>query len=586
MSEVVLPEPPERDPFELALRLRPGLAGSLSRIVNQAPVSYQEGHRETFWVSDLVEGGAYTIQATLKLVSEHAYWYVDDSLEVSMEDLRKAAETFEGQIHPRITSAVGDIWDPGVDNDPRLTILHTAIKAADGYFGSQDEYPREVHPHSNQREIIYMDGRRQRPGSQSYLGVLAHEFQHAVHWNLDSGEDAWVNEGMSEVVKEMAGYRGSFINAYLQNTDVQLNFWPDDLRNSPAHYGASTLFLSYVVQHYGGFDNLKSLVQEQGDGINGVNAYLERYGKTFREVFEDWVVANYLDEPQGPYGYPDREVRVLDQEMLFVYGEKSGTVPQFAARYINLRPGQGDVLVRFQGGPEVSRFGTQCHSSQRCWWSNLGDSIDSTLTREFDLSGLDRATLEFWTWYQIEEDWDYAYVEVSTDGGATWQTLPGTRTTSENPIGNNFGYGYTGSSGDWVRETVDLSSFAGKKVLVRFEYVTDDAVSLDGFVVDDIAIPELGFFDDAEEDRGWQAEGFLRTDNRLAQAYAVQVIEQAADGSAQVRDMPLDSQNQGSMVIEGLGTRVETAVVVISPVTPGTFQPAPYTLAISPAPGP
>ena len=46
--------------------------------------------------------------------------------------------------------------------------------------------------------MIVMDGDWLRPGSRQYFSVLAHEFQHAVHWNQDLGEDVWVNEGMSE----------------------------------------------------------------------------------------------------------------------------------------------------------------------------------------------------------------------------------------------------------------------------------------------------------------------------------------------------------------------------------------------------
>ena len=83
---------------------------------------------------------------------------------------------------------------------------------------------------------------------------------------------------------------------------------------------------------------------------------------------------------------------------------------------------------------------------------------------------------------------------------------------SENPVGNNFGHGYTGKSDDWVEESIDLTAYAGRKVLVRFEYVTDDAVYVDGILIDDLAIRELGFADDVEQEQGWRAEGFVRTD--------------------------------------------------------------------------
>ena len=228
---------------------------------------------------------------------------------------------------------------------------------------------------------------------------------------------------------------------------------------------------------------------------------------------------------------------------------------------------------------------TQCHSGRYCWWGNRGDSIDSKLTRELDLSTVDQATLEFWTWFRLEKDWDYAYVEVSSDGGDTWTILKGQYTTSQNPIGNNLGHGFTGASGGWVKERMDLSPYTGGKVLLRFEYVTDDAVYLDGFVIDDVAIPELGLVDGAEEDGGWHSEGFMRIENALPQRYIVRVIQEATDGSISVRDMDLDEMSQGQLLVQGFGSRLAHAVVVVSPITRGTHQPARYSLSVAPTDG-
>ena len=573
-------EPPVRDLFELSQRLKPRAAGPVPRVVNPEPVSYRVGHKSAFWVSDLASNTVYSVEATLKVVSEHAYWYVDDNLAASANDLAEAAKIFESRVHPVVTGSFGDIWNPGVDNDPRLTILNTPLIAAAGYYGSQDEYSVHTHPHSNEREIIYIDGDRLRPGSDAYMGVLAHELQHAVHWNLDTGEDAWINEGLSEVAKELAGYPAEFVESFLRKPATQLNFWPDGIGTSAPHYGAASLFLSYLAQHYGGYEGLKVLAGQQADGIRGVNAYLEGTGKTFQDVYKDWIVANYLDSAEGRYGYADRDVSVKEVVFIFGFRERRDSLPQFSTRYLDIRVGQADALIEFKGEKEVALVSTECYSGERCWWSNRGDSIDATLTRELDLTGLSTATLEFRSWYRLEEGWDYAYVEVSTDGGETWSLLKGAHTTSENPAGNSYGEGFTGESEGWVRETIDISAYAGGRVLLRFEYITDDAVYLDGFVIDDIAVPEVGFFDDAEKERGWDAKGFVRTDNVLPQDYLVQVVLKRADGGAEVRDLLLDEDRRGQMLVEGLGSVIERAVVVISPVTPGTHQPARYTITV------
>ncbi|MDO8674333.1 MAG: immune inhibitor A, partial [Dehalococcoidia bacterium] len=135
----------------------------------------------------------------------------------------------------------------------------------------------------------------------------------------------------------------------------------------------------------------------------------------------------------------------------------------------------------------------------------------------------------------------------------------------------------------WAEETVNLSSVAGRKALVRFEYVTDEAVNLDGFALDDISIPEIGFYDDAEQDQLWEAVGFFRTTNSLRERFSVQVIKEGA--GVVVEDVPVDQDGHASLSLTGLGTDIRKASLVISALTPVTTQPATYRLSISqPAP--
>lgn len=152
------------------------------------------------------------------------------------------------------------------------------------------------------------------------------------------------------------------------------------------------------------------------------------------------------------------------------------------------------------------------HSGSYEWWSGKGDMLDNrlTLNQDLDLTAASQAKLEFWAWYDIEEDWDYAYVEVYSDG--QWQPVPGNITTTTNPNGNNLGNGITGNSNGWVKAEFDLSAFTGKTIKIRFRYVTDQYVNYDGFAVDDIAVyvdSNLAFFDDVESGGdNFTAEGF------------------------------------------------------------------------------
>ena len=95
-------------------------------------------------------------------------------------------------------------------------------------------------------------------------------------------------------------------------------------------------------------------------------------------------------------------------------------------------------------------------------------------------------TLSFWTWYEIEANWDYGYVQVSTDGGYMFDNLEGNITTTGNPHGINQGNGITGSSGGWVYAQFDLCDYANQRVILRFLYDTDYFGLEEGWYIDDI----------------------------------------------------------------------------------------------------
>ncbi|MCH8991324.1 MAG: methylated-DNA--[protein]-cysteine S-methyltransferase, partial [Acidobacteria bacterium] len=96
-------------------------------------------------------------------------------------------------------------------------------------------------------------------------------------------------------------------------------------------------------------------------------------------------------------------------------------------------------------------------------------------------------TLKTNIWYDIENGWDYGYVEVSIDGGGFWAPLEGNVTTNDDPHGNNRGNGITGSSGAFVPATFPLNTYAGMDILIRLSYVTDGFVLGEGIYFDDIS---------------------------------------------------------------------------------------------------
>ena len=296
-------------------------------------------------------------------------------------------------------------------------------------------------------------------------------------------------------------------------------------------------------------------------------------------MFKDWAVASYLDEPGGGrYSHPDKDVKVTVEARLDRFGERTSSIPQYSVEYWGMDKIKGDIRVRFQGQNETALLPVPL-DGESCWWSNRGDSVSSTLTRPLDLSAVNEATLRFRIWYDVEEDWDYGYVQVSSDGGSTWDILQTPHTSPRNPLGNSFGQGYTGSSDGWLREEVNLTPYSGQQILLRFQHVTDGAINGIGLCLDDISVPEIGFTDSGKGRDGWRADGFLRTDNLVPQDFVVQLIEVA--DRTRVREMELDENNLGELVIrqiEGL----DEAVVVVSALAPKTIQEAGYTITIEP----
>ncbi len=436
-----------------------------------------------------------------------------------------------------------------------------------------------------------------------YETVLAHEFQHMVHWYKDRNEETWLNEGLSEFAQEVAGYEPDteFARTFASTPDTQLNTWGDSTASNAEHYGSAYLFVAYFAQRFGP-EMTRALVAHPANGIASIDAVLTEagYEQRFVDVFADWVVANYVDDPNalgkdGVYGY-----RLFEQAapkvdtLLDVYPVEpfTATVSNYGADYVLLK-GEGDVEVDFRGQAETSLAGADAHSGDYAWWGNRGEDSDARLTRRFDLRSVDPGeplSMEAALWWDIEPDYDYGYVLASRDG-VKWDILPGQRTSTENPTGNSFGPAYSGRSSEgengdtsvWVTENYDLSDYAGEEIWVRFEYVTDDAVNASGWFVDDVRIPAIDYASDFEQgDDGWISEGWLLTDNHLDQQWLVQVMELENNRLQVVRRIAVGADGTARFKVEGLGDD-KTAVLAISALAPATTELAEYSLAVDPA---
>ena len=184
--------------------------------------------------------------------------------------------------------------------------------------------------------------------------------------------------------------------------------------------------------------------------------------------------------------------------------------------------GTNEDVVRVNLPDKVNVINTP-KEGQFEYYGGKGDEIDHTMVTSVDLTNASSAMLDFDAWYNIEKDWDFAMVQVSTDGGATWKSLSTPNTTSSlvsdgySDIFPNLP-GYTGSSNDWIHESIDLSEYAGQNIQIQFRYMTDWGTNLDGFFVDNVKVTADGsevLFDGAEGVTSFDMHGFDKHEGKI-----------------------------------------------------------------------
>ncbi len=586
-------EVPINDPHDLAQRLR-GQTGIPETV--PFPGLFRLGDRKSFWVSNVDTNENFQVEAVLRHVSDHAYFWVQSGVRYNEADLARLANTFSDQIYPTNREFFGSEWSPGIDNDPRLYILYVRGVGRNiaGYFSSADAQHPLAHPYSNAHEMFIISADNTNLKDEFTYGVLAHEFQHMIHWYRDRNEETWLNEGFSELAAFLNGYDpGGFDYIFSLDPNIQLNDWPNDSSRTTPHYGASFLFVNYFLDRFGE-QATQALVAHPDNGLDSIDAVLAGLdavdplsGEPYRadDLFADWVAANYLNLPSvadGRYHY-----NLYGSLPLFDSSETVTTcdgrwldrsVKQYGAYYIQLEC-PFDLTLNFQGAVEVPVLPQDAYSGDYAFWSNKGDESDMTLTQTFDFSAVDGPlTLRYRTWYDLEKDYDYLYLAASVDG-LNWEIIETPSCTSYDPSGNSYGCGYNGTTRGYILETVDLSRFAGQVVQLRFEYVTDAAVNGEGLLLDDIEIPEIGYFSDFEQDDGgWLPEGFVRIQNRLPQTYRLSLI--TTGRSPSVQSLVLDESQSLSLPLQFRSG--ETLILAVSGSTRFTRQDALFSLNLSP----
>ena len=274
------------------------------------------GQGQRFFISPQYDGQSRTwVNATLRYVSEKVYFYVENDYWNSISEavrsqnlsqIEDLAREFDTRIYPIETGFFGSEPNPGIDNDPRITVLLTPlIEHAGGYFDTTNEQSVAEVPNSNQREIIYINTNSLADKNKIYT-FLDHEFQHLISFNQKEklrgvSDDIWLNELRSEYASTLLGYNEIYEGSHLQRRIGALLGDPSDSltewKNLTADYGQIGLFGEYIAEHFSP-QVIADTLKNKSAGFNSLAESLTAngYPGTFLDIYRDWLIANFLND--------------------------------------------------------------------------------------------------------------------------------------------------------------------------------------------------------------------------------------------------------------------------------------------------
>ena len=322
------------------------------------------GDQKRIWAYDYGNNAWKRYDATCRSTGDNCFIYVQNGINYNQAKIDWLEEEFNKTIYPIDTAVFGP--EPDVDGVHQVTIFLYNIDGGGktgGYFTSINEVnnPNDPwYPYSNHREMFYIDHADLNSWGQH---IAAHEFQHCIHFNGDSNENSWVDEGCADLaIMKCYGYVSAVsghVNNFRGHPDKDLTEWTQNGYD----YGASVCFINYMEEHFGGEAMIRDLVDENFNSISGVNTILAAYGyrERFTDVFKNWTVANKLDDPSvagGVYNHQNISIRIPDTASYngthYPLGKTNRNVHHWAADYYRFTDGIGMLEFSFNGADSAA----------------------------------------------------------------------------------------------------------------------------------------------------------------------------------------------------------------------------------------
>jgi hypothetical protein len=331
------------------------------------------GSTKSWYADNFITGkdiNRYLVPSTCRAVGNNCYIFVEDSSWIKGRvtqtvvdsvriyfDSKTPADPSKG-IYQLDTETFGD--PPNVDGDPKIIILLLDIKDGfsvsggfvGGYFYSYNELGFST---SNHAEIFFIDTYPLNLTSQSGLrdgiSILAHEFQHMIHFNYNyfvnhkTIEDlTFIDEGCSLVAEVNCGFPIYNPMLYANETNHYLLDWRDDINKVLNDYSRAARFFVYL-RDQAGIGVFKKIVASTQIGTARIDDGLSAIGSPlrFNGILQNWFIANILNDrsndPSYGYIYPN-----LPKSAGLTFTNPnvaltSDSVDRYAVKYLDFKTG-------------------------------------------------------------------------------------------------------------------------------------------------------------------------------------------------------------------------------------------------------
>ena len=400
-------------------------------------------------------------------------WYIENQYvkDVNTESLDQWIQKFNTDIQPFISN----VFNKTAMNSYTYVVITNLNPGIAGYYSHSNNYPIDVHYGSNEVDIIFIDIDQIKNGEQSFLSTLTHELTHLYQSQINSYSNSWIKEGTAELITHSVGLQKE-LDSNIFSRPISLS----NLNNpSLQQYGYFTLFFIYLQDRFDTL-NLYELLQYPNESIEGIIHYLKtnhHYQNNSEDLLKEWGLAilNCLIEKCHFYDDFINTTTVND----LTESQVIEMLPLSLQFYKVLDPQN----ISIQMSNEI------INNNNEIWWSGNGDLIDNMITFEFAINDLNNYSLSFDTYFEIEDRFDLVYLEISKDGGSSWEILSTPAMNSQSSSFYGLGSHYTNKVNDWINEEVLIGNLPiMDNLLIRFEYVTDDSVNNKGFYVKDIKL--------------------------------------------------------------------------------------------------